>query len=190
MKLIVGLGNPGREYKNTRHNMGFSVLEKLASALSVKFKTKECKAKTAVTNFEGERVVVALPETYMNLSGESVRELMGRYGARVEDLVVVYDDIDLPLGQLRLRAEGGGGTHNGMRNIIENLGRKDFKRIRLGIGEEREELPLKDFVLGKVTGEGKITAENMTSAAATAILEYIKTDDFEKLMREYNRQAE
>lgn len=186
MKLIIGLGNPGKAYEYTRHNMGFMTLEKVAALLNVKFKTKECKALTAVLSVEGEKVVLALPETYMNLSGESVKELMGKYGATVDDLVVVFDDIDLPLGHLRLRTEGSGGTHNGMKNIIENIGGKNFKRIRLGIGEERGEIPLRDFVLGRVQGEEKDVVEAMTMLAAKAVIEYIKTGDFEKIMRECN----
>lgn len=187
MKIIVGLGNPGTKYKDTYHNMGFKAVEKMAVLLDSKFKTKECKAKTAVAFVGGEKVVLAMPETYMNLSGECVRELLGKYKATAADLVVIYDDIDLPVGRLRLRPEGSGGTHNGMRNIIAEIGSSDFKRIRIGTGDDRGEVPLMDFVLSRVKAEERDALDDAQARAAAAALSYVKDGDFERVMREYNK---
>ncbi len=184
--LIVGLGNVGLNYRGTYHNMGFAVVDKLAKQLNTKFTHTECKAKTAVCNINGERVVIAKPTTYMNLSGEAVRELMGKYKIPVSELVVVYDDVDIPVGTLRLRESGSAGTHNGMRNIVELIGRTDFKRIRVGTGFEHGEVPLYNVVLSKVAGENKKLTDDSTDKAAEALEELLRTNDFEKIMREYN----
>ena len=118
MYLIVGLGNPGEKYATTFHNMGFMALEILAQKLNLRFKTKQCRAETAECFRKGEKVILARPQTFMNLSGESVRELMGKFRVPPENLLVVYDDLDLNPGALRLRPNGSSGTHNGMRNIV------------------------------------------------------------------------
>lgn len=184
--IIVGLGNVGLNYRGTFHNMGFEVVDKLAEKLNTKFTHTECKAKTAVCNVGGERVIIAKPTTFMNLSGEAVRELMGKYKADVSEIVVVYDDVDIPVGTLRLREAGSAGTHNGMRNIVEILGTTDFRRIRIGTGFERGEVPLYNIVLSKVTGEKKKLTDLSTDKAAEALAEFLSNKDFEKIMREYN----
>lgn len=189
MKIIIGLGNYGKKYEGTWHNMGFATLEKLAEMLNVKFKTSECKSKTAIWHFNGEKIVLALPQTYMNLSGEAARELVGKYKATPEDVVVVYDDVDLPTGTLRLRAEGSGGTHNGMKNIVELLGTKNFKRVRLGIASDKGEIPLMNYVLSKVPKTSEAVVSEMTTRAAEAVKKYVETDDFELVMRLYNGEA-
>lgn len=190
MKLVIGLGNPGLKYENTYHNMGFKAVKKAAELLNTRFNCTECKAKTATLYINGEKIVLALPQTYMNLSGDSVKELMGKYKVAAEDTVIVYDDVDLPTGTLRLREGGSGGTHNGMKNIIERAGTNAFKRIRLGIGGDRGELALADFVLMKVKKESRQAAEDMQKRAAEALTEYIRTADFQKIMRAYNAKAE
>lgn len=185
--IIIGLGNKGLSYKNTYHNMGFDVVSKLAKELDVRFSHTECKAKTAVTNVNGKRVVLAKPETYMNLSGESVRELMGKYKETADGIIVIYDDIDIAIGTIRARNAGSAGTHNGMRNIVECLnGNTAFKRIRIGTGFDHGNVPLYNVVLSKVTGENKTLVDASTDFVANELLSFLKDGDFDKLMRNVN----
>jgi aminoacyl-tRNA hydrolase len=185
--IIIGLGNKGLSYKNTYHNMGFDVVSKLAKELGVRFSHTECKAKTAVTNVNGKRVVLAKPETYMNLSGESVRELMGKYKETADGIIVIYDDIDIAIGTIRARNAGSAGTHNGMRNIVECLnGNTAFKRIRIGTGFDHGNVPLYNVVLSKVKGENKTLVEASTDFVANELLSFLKDGDFDKLMRNVN----
>lgn len=185
--IIIGLGNKGLSYKNTYHNMGFDVVSKLAKELGIRFSHTECKAKTAVTNVNGKRVVLAKPETYMNLSGESVRELMGKYKETADGIIVIYDDIDIAIGTIRARNAGSAGTHNGMRNIVECLnGNTAFKRIRIGTGFDHGNVPLYNVVLSKVKGENKTLVEASTDFVANELLSFLKDGDFDKLMRNVN----
>lgn len=185
--IIIGLGNKGLSYKNTYHNMGFDVVSKLAKELGVRFSHTECKAKTAVTNVNGKRVILAKPETYMNLSGESVRELMGKYKETADGIIVIYDDIDIAIGTIRARNAGSAGTHNGMRNIVECLnGNTAFKRIRIGTGFDHGNVPLYNVVLSKVKGENKTLVDASTDFVANELLSFLKDGDFDKLMRNVN----
>ena len=185
--IIIGLGNKGLSYKNTYHNMGFDVVSKLAKELGVRFSHTECKAKTAVTNVNGKRVVLAKPETYMNLSGESVRELMGKYKETADGIIVIYDDIDIAIGTIRARNAGSAGTHNGMRSIVECLnGNTAFKRIRIGTGFDHGNVPLYNVVLSKVKGENKTLVDASTDFVANELLSFLKDGDFDKLMRNVN----
>lgn len=185
--IIIGLGNKGLSYKNTYHNMGFDVVSKLAKELGVRFSHTECKAKTAVTNVNGKRVVLAKPETYMNLSGESVRELMGKYKETADGIIVIYDDIDIAIGTIRARNAGSAGTHNGMRNIVECLnGNTAFKRIRIGTGFDHGNVPLYNVVLSKVKGENKTLVDASTDFVANELLSFLKDGDFDQLMRNVN----
>lgn len=185
--IIIGLGNKGLSYKNTYHNMGFDVVSKLAKELGVRFSHTECKAKTAVTNVNGKRVVLAKPETYMNLSGESVRELMGKYKETADGIIVIYDDIDIAIGTIRARNAGSAGTHNGMRNIVECLnGNTAFKRIRIGTGFDHGNVPLYNVVLSKVKGDNKTLVDASTDFVANELLSFLKDGDFDKLMRNVN----
>ena len=185
--IIIGLGNKGLSYKNTYHNMGFDVVSKLAKELGVRFSHTECKAKTAVTNVNGKRVVLAKPETYMNLSGESVRELMGKYKETADGIIVIYDDIDIAIGTIRARNAGSAGTHNGMRNIVECLnGNTAFKRIRIGTGFDHGNVPLYNVVLSKVKGENKTLVDASTDFVANELLSFLKDGDFDTLMRNVN----
>ena len=133
MKIIVGLGNPGAKYAGTRHNVGFSVILKLADKYNISLTEKKHKAEFGKGIIEGEKVILAMPQTYMNLSGESVRELMDYYKCDCSDIIVIYDDIDLAVGRLRIREKGSAGGHNGMKNIILHLGSQEFTRIRVGV---------------------------------------------------------
>ena len=189
MKLIVGLGNPTSKYRGTYHNLGFMVLDELSSLLGVKIKVKECKALTAKTSRSGDLVVLAKPQTFMNLSGECVKELAKKYGADSKDILVVFDDADIPLGKLRLRTEGSGGTHNGVKNIVSELNSQNFKRLRVGMKvQELEErtMDIGELVLSKIQYEDKETLENSVKRAAAAVLDYINGTDIEKIRLHLN----
>ena len=139
MFIIVGLGNPGREYENTRHNIGFAVIDRLAEEEQIQLREKKHRAVIGKGYIDGRKVLLAKPQTYMNLSGESVRELVDYYGIdETEELLVISDDITLPAGQLRLRKRGSAGGHNGLKNIILHLGHEDFQRLKMGVGERPE----------------------------------------------------
>ena len=148
MKLIVGLGNPGMEYQFTPHNLGFLAIDRLASESGVEVRNRQCHALTARAEITGEQVLLAKPETFMNLSGMSVRELVAKHEIRPEsDLIVIYDELDFPLGMLRIRQRGSSAGHNGMKSIIAALGTQEFLRIRLGISPERKIADGVKFVL-------------------------------------------
>ena len=148
MKLIVGLGNPGYEYHLTPHNLGFMAVDRLAEDCGVEIARREAQAMTAVTEIEGERVILAKPQTYMNLSGMAVARLLEKYQLAPADLLVLVDDVDLPLGMLRIRPRGSAGTHNGLKSIIGSLQADEFGRVRLGARPEREVEDRVTYVLG------------------------------------------
>lgn len=150
MKIVVGLGNFGDEYAYTFHNMGFLAADCLSDRLGIKLKNRECSSLTGVGSLCGEKIVLAKPLTYMNLSGKAVKELLARYKCTSRDLIVVFDDIDIERGAVRVRQSGSGGTHNGMRNVVAECGTENFPRIRIGIGRPPENVPLADYVLGDV----------------------------------------
>ena len=159
MKLLVGLGNPEKKYDGTYHNMGFFVVDKFAQKFGVGFDKKKHQSLLAKLNLDGEEILIAKPQTYMNLSGNAVLELKKKYNIKNPDILVVVDDIDLPVGTFRYKSGGSGGTHNGMRNIVAQIG-ADFPRIRVGIGKPDDGTLLVDFVLAKPNAEKqKIFAE-------------------------------
>ncbi len=182
--LIVGLGNPGLKYKNTYHNMGYMVLDALSKILERKINRIECSSVTTSFCVNSELIILAKPTTYMNLSGQAVKSLMVKYNQTENDLVVVYDDIDLPKFSARVRENGSAGTHNGMKNIVEVINSQNFKRIRIGIGKNNEDL--KDFVLSKVNSQDKKLFEDTINEVANLLVEYITKRDFEKVMRQGN----
>ena len=147
MHVIVGLGNPGSKYEHTRHNVGFDVVNVLSQKYDIPLRKLRCKAVVGEGMIGSERVVLAQPQTFMNLSGESVTQLVSWYKPEPQNLIVVYDDVDLQEGKLRFRPSGSAGTHNGMRNIIYLLGREDFPRVRVGIGRPAPGWDMKDWVL-------------------------------------------
>ena len=170
MYLIAGLGNPGLSYAKTRHNAGFQALDALAKRLNVRIKTKGFSALYGEGRIDGERVILMKPQTYMNNSGEAVQALMHFYKLEPEKLIVLYDDIDLPLGSMRIRANGSAGTHNGMRSIIACIHSETFARIRIGVGRD-DSLVLRDFVLKRPSkAEQKTLDETFENAADAAIL--------------------
>ena len=174
MYLIVGLGNPGRKYMHTRHNVGFDVVEVLSQKYDIPIQRLRCKAAVGEGTIRGQRVALAQPQTFMNLSGESVVQLCNWYKPENDHLIVVFDEVDLPEGKLRFRTSGSAGTHNGMRNIIYLLGREDFPRLRVGIGRPPEGWDMKDWVLaGYNTPELRQTMFDAYMGAADVIAELI-----------------
>ena len=179
MKLIVGLGNPGSKYENTRHNTGFAVVDKLLDKLNTRLDKNKFNASYTMINHKGEKIYILKPLTYMNLSGEAVIPFMHYFNIDKEDLLVVFDDMDLPLGKIRLRQSGTCGGQNGMRNIIDILNDKDIKRIRVGIGKDPL-IPACDYVLGKIKKE-----DQSLDKASDAII-YWLDHDFNKTMTNFN----
>lgn len=139
MYIIAGLGNPGKKYENTRHNMGFTAIDLLAEKFGIKVNKLRFKALTGEGRIAGQKVLLIKPQTYMNLSGESVRMALDYYKEPPENLIVIYDDIDIPTGSIRIRKKGSAGTHNGMRNILYQIQSEDFPRIRVGIGSGKKD---------------------------------------------------
>ncbi|MCB9462018.1 MAG: aminoacyl-tRNA hydrolase [Anaerolineaceae bacterium] len=167
--LIVGLGNPGRQYQNTRHNVGFWVVAELARRHNLSSPKSERKSYVLDGTIAGKRVIAAIPQTYMNLSGEAVRALVDFYKIPLENIIVVHDDLDTPLGTLRLRQTGGHGGQNGVRNIILHLGTQEFARVRFGIGRPNGKMTARDYVLQPFYDDDAILAEQVTSKAADAV---------------------
>ena len=154
MKMIVGLGNPGKDYEKTKHNLGFLFLEYLEEKYNLKINKKAFDSLILETSFEGQKVVFVKPQTYMNLSGIAVHKVKQFYKIKDEDIIVIYDDIDIPFETIRYRNKGSAGSHNGMKNIIENIKTENFSRIRIGLGGlKHENQDLKDFVLQRFSKE-------------------------------------
>ena len=185
MYLVVGLGNPDKKYLNTFHNMGFMCVDKLAQKLGVTFDKGECKSATAHTRVGTEKVIIAKPVTYMNLSGEAVQELCHKYKIEKGNLIVVYDDIDIPMGNIRIRKEGSAGTHNGMRNIIKMIGTCDFVRIRVGIQKETP-MALVDYVLSNVSDDDHAILDKTHDLVADALYDFVHGVDIDRVMQKYN----
>ncbi len=170
MFIIVGLGNPGREYENTRHNIGWMTLDKLAATAGIDVLEKKFKALIGKGTIDGQKVILAKPLTYMNLSGESVRELVDYFKIdETAELIIISDDISLPPGQLRVRKKGSAGGHNGLKNIILHLGHDQFIRLKMGVGEKPANYDLKDYVLGHLVGDEKKLIDEATTRGADCI---------------------
>ncbi len=185
MYLITGLGNMGAEYAHTRHNAGFDTLDILASKLDTRISREKERALIGECFHHGQKLILAQPQTYMNLSGLAVKGLMNWYKIPPENLIVVYDDIDIEQGALRIRKNGSAGTHNGMRSIIAELGYSDFPRVRVGVGERGLGYSLADWVLSKYSPEEWEKAQKAFGLAADAVLEYID-NGIESAMNLYN----
>lgn len=185
MKLVVGLGNVGKEYENTYHNLGFLAVDALCERLGFSFKKTECQAITACGTVNGEKVLLAKPTTYMNASGDAVAALLSYYKIPVENLLVLYDDFDLPVGAVRIRPSGSAGTHNGMKSLLERLKTESFKRVRIGFHTESP-IPLLTRVLMKITPEDKDVLARAVSRAADAAQAFTKNTDFEEIMRTFS----
>lgn len=185
MKIIVGLGNPTREYEGTRHNVGFSVIYNISDKYNINVDTKKHKALIGKGIIEGEKVILAMPQTYMNLSGESVRELVDYYKCDPEDIIVIYDDISLDVGKLRIRAKGSAGGHNGIKNIIAHLGTQEFPRIKVGVGEKPPRMDLADYVLGHFSKEEQPIIREGADKACDAVTLMIR-EDIATAMNKFN----
>ena len=197
MKLIVGLGNPGRIYAESRHNLGFRCLNLLAREHGIEFARRQCKARVGFGEIGGTRVILAKPQTYMNLSGESVAPLMRYYQIASADLLVIYDDVDLPIGKIRIREKGGPAGHNGMKSIIQHLGTQEFPRIRVGIGpggsadganSSQKNFRSPDFVLGNFTPEEKAIMARVCPRVVEAI-RMILAEGIGPAMNHYNSES-
>lgn len=185
MYLIAGLGNPTREYDKTRHNAGFSVIDVLADKYGIDVSDRKHKALCGKGVIEGEKVLLLKPQTFMNLSGESIREAVDYYKIDPEDLIVIYDDISLDPGQLRIRLKGSAGGHNGIKNIIAHLGTQEFPRIKVGVGAKPPKMDLADYVLGRFSAEEqKVMDEAFIEAAEAAVM--MMRDGAERAMNHYN----
>jgi len=188
MKLIVGLGNPGAEYERTRHNAGWMVLDAFARKFNIDVTKHEKNAYTGQKRVAGGNVMVAKPLTYMNLSGDAVKLLVNAYLETPDDLIVVYDDIDLPLGRLRIRPSGSSGTHNGMRSIVQTLGTERFPRLRFGIGAA-DGGRLRDYVLDEFAASEQAVVDRAIERAVDALVLFAR-GDLKRAMNQFNRDEE
>lgn len=184
MKLIVGLGNPGKEYTKTRHNIGFMVIDGLLNKMNIKLDQKKFNSLFVKTKIATTDVIIAKPLTFMNLSGEAVSQLANFFRIDPEDILIIHDDFDLPLGKLRLRNQGTGGSHNGMKNIILHLNTSKIPRIRVGIDKDRY-IEQKDYVLGKFKKDELDTLQKTVDTCIQALMDYPKMT-FVDLMTKYN----
>ena len=189
MYIIVGLGNPGKEYAHTRHNVGFDTLDVLADKWNIDISVRKLKALIGKGIIEGQKVILAKPQTYMNLSGESVRELLDFYKVdETSELIIIYDDISLAPGQLRIRMKGSAGRHNGIKSIISHLGGQEFLRIKVGVGEKPKGYDLADYALGHFAKEEKDSMEQAKKRAAEAAAMLVSGDVL-AAMNEFNRKV-
>ena len=186
MFLIVGLGNPEEKYFKTFHNIGYLAAGDAAGLLGVKFKKKECESSVAEGYIGGEKVIIARPLTYMNASGRAVKQLCAKYKISKEELVVIYDDYDIPKGSVRIRAAGSAGTHNGMRSVIAELGFSDFTRIRIGIRDKEVNIPIINYVLAEIGKDDYDLFASAFKKAAEAALLLAKGERVDLVMGKYN----
>lgn len=188
MLVIVGLGNPDDKYQGTRHNVGFDVIDLLAEKYNIAVDTKKHRAYIGKGIIGGQKVILAKPQTYMNLSGESVRSLVEYYKVDPEtELLIIFDDIRLDVGQLRIRKKGSAGGHNGIKNIIANLGTSVFQRIKVGVGEKPKGYDLADYVLGRFSKEERELIKEGFECAAEAVA-MITAGEIDQAMNKYNRK--
>ncbi len=186
MKLIVGLGNPGARYEPTRHNLGFRIVDQLARQNKILFVHRCCDAVVGEGALDGEKLVLAKPQTFMNRSGPAVESLLKEYRAESQDLVVIYDDLDLPFGRIRIRASGGAGGHRGVASIIESLAGREFNRVRVGIGRPPEGMDPVDFVLAPF-GKEELDQLDAVVERAAAAATCLAREGLKRAMDLYNR---
>lgn len=185
MKMIVGLGNIGRQYAQTRHNVGFMIVDELASKLNVTFQTSKFEAQVATAFQNDEKILLVKPATYMNDSGRAVGPLMSYYNVDPADLLVIHDDLDLPLGKVRLKQKGSAGGHNGIKSIISHVGDQHFKRVKVGI-DHPQKMSVVDYVLGKFTPAEVAKFDDAKITALAAVEAWLANDDFAAVMNQYN----
>lgn len=186
-KLIVGLGNPGDKYFETKHNVGFMLVDKLAKDWNLTFSSdKIFQADVASTFVNGEKIYLVKPTTFMNESGKAVQALLAYYGLEIEDLLVIYDDLDMEVGKIRLRAKGSAGGHNGIKSIINHIGGQTFNRIKIGIGRPKNGMSVVHHVLGKFDQEDYITILNTLEKVDDSVNFYLQEEQFDKVMQKFN----
>jgi PTH1 family peptidyl-tRNA hydrolase len=185
VKVIVGLGNPGKKYEFTRHNIGFITLDTISDQLNISLDQSKFKGLYGEGRYKNEKVVLLKPMTYMNLSGESIREVTDFYKLTHEDLLIVYDDLDLPSGKIKLRLKGGSGGHNGLKSIMAHLGTEEFKRVKMGIGRPTHGDVI-SHVLGQFSKDEEHTLQEAVKKAAEASVAFLEEEDFTKVMNIYN----
>jgi PTH1 family peptidyl-tRNA hydrolase len=183
--LIVGLGNPGREYKDSRHNLGFMLVDRLSVRLNARLTRVQAKSLVGSVNFEDNKLILAKPQTYMNLSGQSIQGLAHFYKVPLENMLVAYDDLDLPFGTLRIRPGGGPGGQRGVASTIERLGTKDFRRLRIGIGRPPGRMDPSDYVLQNFGQSDMAMLSEILDRAADAALTFV-TDGLDAAMNKFN----
>ncbi len=184
MKLIVGLGNPGREYEATRHNIGFVIVDEIAKHFGIAKYESKFRGYFIKFNYNGEDIILLKPQTFMNLSGESVREIIKFFKINIDNILVVYDDLDLEVGKIRFKAKSSNGGHNGIKSIEKCLGTSDFKRLKFGIGKDTN-IPVIKYVVGKFSKDDLAIVIPQVSVAKDACIDFV-FEDFIKLMSKYN----
>lgn len=184
MKLIVGLGNPGKEYENTRHNTGYIFIDSFAEKLNISFDKQKFNGLYAETTINGEKILLVKPLSFMNLSGEVVEKFVNFYKIDINDILVISDDLDMEVGRIRLRYKGSSGGHNGLKNIAFHLNTEDFKRLKIGISNNKL-MDTKDYVLGKFSKEEKEVIEKMKPTINELLQDFLNLD-FDRLMGKYN----
>ena len=185
MKLIVGLGNPGKEYENTRHNIGFIFIDDFAEKNKLSIDKEKFNGLYTQATVNGQKVILLKPLSYMNLSGEVVKKYVDYFKIDIDNILIINDDLDMNLGKIRLRPDGSSGGHNGLKNISLHLGTEKFKRLKIGISNNKE-IDTKDYVLGKFNKEEKETINNLKNTISELLSDFI-TMDFDKLMCKYNK---
>lgn len=185
MKLIVGLGNPGLEYKNTRHNIGFMALDKIALKNNLDFNKKKFDGLYTELIFKNEKIILLKPLKYINLSGEVIKKYIDFYKIDIDDVLIISDDLDLPIGKIKLKCKGGSGGHNGLKNIEAHLKTKNYKRIKIGISNDKL-IDTKDYVLGKFTNNDRSIIDQKLDLISNIIDDYLILN-FDQLMNKYNR---
>lgn len=185
MYLIVGLGNPEADYSRTRHNMGFNVINKLSEKYDIEVKKEKFKGLFGTGVIEGEKVILLKPQTFMNLSGDSVQEFVNFYKIQLENMVIIYDDVDIEPGKIRVRKNGSAGTHNGMKSIVANLSTDQFPRVRIGIGKPHEHMDMISHVIGGIDEEDKEPLAQGVELGMKAVIELLK-NGIDSAMNKYN----
>ena len=185
MYLIVGLGNPENEYAHTRHNMGFDTINEIAKKNNINITKTKFKALYETGIIQNQKVILLKPQTYMNASGESIKEVYDFYNIKPEELIVIYDDIDISKGKIKLRKKGGAGSHNGMKSVIQNIKDKEFTRIRVGIGKPENKSDMIKYVIGNVSESDKKILDEATTIAKDAVIEILE-NGVDKAMNKYN----
>lgn len=187
VKIIVGLGNPGSKYNDTKHNIGFMAIDRIVKNLDVNFtEDKNFKAEIGSDFINGEKIYFIKPTTFMNNSGIAVKALLTYYNISIKDMIIIYDDLDMEVGKIRFRQKGSAGGHNGIKSIIAHLGTQEFDRIKVGIGRPNGRMTVINHVLGKFDKNDEIMISNTLDKVDNAVKYYLQTNDFQKTMQKYN----